>query len=278
MPSWFQTFKCPKCWKDRKCSEMWRRAAICLVQSSKEVPKKKFHVLTVINTLLQLFSFMLSLLVKLARTGNRKWTTSSHVWPQIQYYNTPSPSPDSPLLFLPQKHTNIQSQLFVYCVWMCTEAELQSEVRQWAELRPHWRLSLTDNTVWGRDRLWPCGGGTARTLLCSSPFTLFFFLLPDSLTDRRRLGSCFLRLISSSFLSSTVSRSSFERKKRETEKNLFMWKKRKIKLLEGCLCRGHHGNPYQPNPFNVNASSSVALLSKACGGQKKSCSVCALSG
>lgn len=74
-----------------------------------------------------------------------------------------------------QKHTNIQSQLFVYCVWMCTEAELQSEVRQWAELRPHWRLSLTDNTVWGRDRLWPCGGGTARTLLCSSPFTLFFF-------------------------------------------------------------------------------------------------------
>lgn len=275
MPSWFQTFKC---WKDRKCSEMWRRAAICLVQSSKEVPKKKFHVLTVINTLLQLFSFMLSLLVKLARTGNRKWTTSSHVWPQIQYYNTPSPSPDSPLLFLPQKHTYIQSQLFVYCVWMCTEAELQSEVRQWAELRPHWRLSLTDNTVWGRDRLWPCGGGTAHTLLCSSPFTLFFFLLPDSLTDRRRLGSCFLRLISSSFLSSTVSRSSFERKKRETEKNLFMWKKRKIKLLEGCLCRGHHGNPYQPNPFNVNASSSVALLSKARRGQKKSCSVCALSG
>lgn len=178
MPSWFQTFKCPKCWKDRKCSEMWRRAAICLVQSSKEVPKKKFHVLTVINTLLQLFSFMLSLLVKLARTGNRKWTTSSHVWPQIQYYNTPSPSPDSPVLFLPQKHTNIQSQLFVYCVWMCTEAELQSEVRQWAELRPHWRLSLTDNTVWGRDRLWPCGGGTAHTLLCSSPFTLFFFYFP----------------------------------------------------------------------------------------------------
>lgn len=105
-----------------------------------------------------------------------------------------------------------------------------------------------------------------------------FFLLPDSLTDRRRLGSCFLRLISSSFLSSTVSRSSFERKKRETEKIFLCEKKRKMKLLEGCLCRGHHGNPCQPSPFNVNASSSVALLSKACRGQKKSCSVCALSG
>lgn len=106
----------------------------------------------------------------------------------------------------------------------------------------------------------------------------FFFLLPDSLTDRCRLGSCFLRLISSSFLSSTVSRSSFERKKKETEKIFLCEKKRKMKLLEGCLCRGHHGNPYQPNPFNVNASSSVLLLSKACRGHKKSCSVCALSG
>lgn len=69
----------------------------------------------------------------------------------------------------------------------------------------------------------------------------------------------------------------FWKKEKGNGKNLFMWKKRKIKLLEGCLSRGHHGNPYQPNPFNVNASSSVTLLSKACRGQKKSCSVCALS-
>lgn len=70
----------------------------------------------------------------------------------------------------------------------------------------------------------------------------------------------------------------FWKKEKGNGKNLFMWKKRKIKLLEGCLSRGHHGNPYQPNPFNVNASSSVTVLSKACRGQKKSCSVCALSG
>lgn len=152
---------------------------------------------------------------------------------------------------------------------------------KWSQTMSRAATSLTAFT----NRQHSLGAGPTVTLRYSSYLALFvslysffFFLLPDSLTDRRHLGSCFLRLISSSFLSSTVSRSSFERKKRETEKNLFMWKKRKIKLLEGCLCRGHHGNPYQPNPFNVNASSSVALLSKACRGQKKSCSVCALSG
>lgn len=245
MPSWFQTFKCPKCWKDRKCSEMWRRAAISLVQSSKEVPKKKFHVLTVINTLLQLFSFMLSLLVKLARTGNRKWTTSSYVWPQIQYYNTPSPSPDSPLLFLPQKHTNIQSQLFVYCVWMCTEAELQSEVRQWAELRPHWRLSLTDNTVWGRDRLWPCGGGTARTLLCSSPFTLFFFFtsrFPHRPPPSRQLlsPSDLLELFEFNRLALQ-----FWKKEKGNGKKSFYVKKKEDKTFGGLPLQG---SPRQPLP------------------------------
>lgn len=178
----------------------------------------------------------------------------------------------------PETHTNIQSQLFVYCVWMCTEAELQSEVRQWAELRPHWRLSLTDNTVWGRDRLWPCGGGTARTLLCSSPFTLFFFFtsrFPHRPPPSRQLlsPSDLLELFEFNRLALQ-----FWKKEKGNGKNLFMWKKRKIKLLEGCLSRGHHGNPYQPNPFNVNASSSVTLLSKACRGQKKSCSVCALRG
>lgn len=178
----------------------------------------------------------------------------------------------------PETHKYTKPALRLLCVdvhW--SWAAKWSQTMSWAA------TSLTPFT----NRQHSLGAGPTVTLrrryssylaLFVSLYSFFFFLLPDSLTDRRRLGSCFLRLISSSFLSSTVSRSSFERKKRETEKNLFMWKKRKIKLLEGCLCRGHHGNPYQPNPFNVNASSSVALLSKARRGQKKSCSVCALSG
>lgn len=136
------------------------------------------------------------------------------------------PSPIPPFYSFPRNtHKYTKPALHLLCVdvhW--------SWAAKWSQTMSRAATSLTPFT----NRQHSLGAGPTVTLrrryssylaLFVSLYSFFFFFLPDSLTDRRRLGSCFLRLISSSFLSSTVSRSSFERKKRETEK-IFLCEKK----------------------------------------------------
>lgn len=143
-------------------------------------------------------------------------------------------------MHLQPTHTHTHSHAYIQLsLSMCTEAELQSEVRQW-------------------DPVWPVGAARLIPhIIC----------LPQHLQNR---PCC---LPSSDFFQLFHFNQITKGKKRKLKKSFHGLKRRKKnrKNGEGCLLRGRHANPRQPSLFNENASSSSTVIQSV---QARSSCVC----